>query len=130
MAGIDIAEGLNKAFLASVGAVALTAEKSQQVIDEFVKKGELTVKQGKDLNSELTRKAKEVFDSTVTSATDAALRTHLETMTTEERAAYAAKVAEVSAQIDAEKVKVEVEGDSEPVEEGAEAAEPEPAEAE
>ena len=74
MAGFDIANGLNKAFLASVGAVAATAEKSQQVIDDFVKKGELTVQQGKDLNAELTRKVKETFDTTVSSASDAALR--------------------------------------------------------
>ncbi len=123
MAGFDIANGLNKAFLASVGAVAATAEKSQQVIDDFVKKGELTVQQGKDLNAELTRKVKETFDTTVTSASDAALRAKLEVMTPEERAAYAAKVAEVAAQIEADKVKVEVEGESEPVTDDAEAVE-------
>ncbi len=123
MAGFDIANGLNKAFLASVGAVAATAEKSQQVIDDFVKKGELTVQQGKDLNAELTRKVKETFDTTVSSASDAALRAKLEVMTPEERAAYAAKVAEVAAQIEADKVKVEVEGDSEPAADDAEAVE-------
>lgn len=125
MAGFDIANGLNKAFLASVGAVAITAEKSQEVIEEFVKKGELTVQQGKDLNAELTRKVKETFDTTVSSASDAALRAKLEVMTPEERAAYAAKVAEVAAQIEADKVKVEVEveGDSEPADDDAEAVE-------
>lgn len=127
MAGFDIANGLNKAFLASVGAVAITAEKSQEVIEEFVKKGELTVQQGKDLNAELTRKVKETFDTTVSSASDAALRAKLEVMTPEERAAYAAKVAEVAAQIEADKVKVEVEveGDSEPADDDAEAVEAE-----
>lgn len=128
MAGFDIANGLNKAFLASVGAVAATAEKSQQVIDDFVKKGELTVQQGKDLNAELTRKVKETFDTTVSSASDAALRAKLEVMTPEERAAYAAKVAEVAAQIEADKVKVEVEGDSEPAADDAEAVEADQAE--
>ncbi len=125
MAGFDIVDGLNKAFLASVGAVAVTAEKSQQVIDDFVKKGELTVQQGKDLNAELTRKVKETFDTTVTSASDAALRAKLEVMTPEERAAYAAKVAEVAAQIEADKVKVEVEGESEPAADDTEAVEAE-----
>ncbi len=128
MAGIDIVEGLNKAFLASVGAVAVTAEKSQQVIDDFVKKGELTVQQGKDLNVELTRKAREAFDSTVNSASDAALRAKLETMTPEEREAYAAKVADIAAQIAAEKTEVEVEAETEPADEGAEAVEPDEAE--
>ena len=123
MAGFDIADGLNKAFLASVGAVAITAEKSQEVIDDFVKRGEITVQQGKDLNAELTRKVKETFETTVTNASDAALRAKLEVMTPEERAAYAAKVAEVAAQIEADKVKVEVEGNSEPVADDAEAVE-------
>ncbi len=128
MAGIDIVEGLNKAFLASVGAVAVTAEKSQQVIDDFVKKGELTVQQGKDLNAELTRKAREAFDSTVNSASDAALRAKLETMTPEEREAYAAKVADIAAQIAAEKTEVEVEAETEPADEDSEAVEPDEAE--
>lgn len=102
MAGFDVGDSLYKVFLASVGAVASTAEKSQQVVEEFVKKGELTVEQGRALNSELTRKAKESFDSAVNGATDAALRTKLQAMTPEERAAYAAKVAEMSADLDAE----------------------------
>lgn len=48
-------EGMRKIFLAGVGAVALTAEKSSELIDELVKKGELSVKQGKALNEELRR---------------------------------------------------------------------------
>ncbi len=102
MAGIDVGDSLYKVFLASVGAVATTAEKSQQVVEDFVKKGELTVEQGRALNSELTRKAKESFDSAVSGASDAALRAKLQVMTPEERAAYAAKVAEVSAAIEAD----------------------------
>ena len=35
MAGIDIMGGLNKAFLATVGAVAITAEKSQQAVEDL-----------------------------------------------------------------------------------------------
>ncbi|MFR3997396.1 MAG: hypothetical protein ACLTZW_00245 [Paratractidigestivibacter faecalis] len=38
MAGIDIMGGLNKAFLATVGAVAITAEKSQQAVEDLVKR--------------------------------------------------------------------------------------------
>ena len=72
MAGFDISDGIYKAFLAGVGAVASGAEKGQQVIDEFVKKGQITVEQGKNLNSELTRKVKETFDATVSGASDSA----------------------------------------------------------
>lgn len=110
MSEFDVTEGLKKLFLASVGAVAMGAEKSQEVVDELVRKGELTVDQGKTLNQELTRKAREVIDGTA----DKALRSRLEAMTPEERAAYAAKVAEMSAEIDARSVKVDVEDGAEP----------------
>lgn len=105
MAGIDIMGGLNKAFLATVGAVAITAEKSQHAVEDLVKKGELTVQQGKSLNQELSRKAKEAAQET----TDGALRAFLEALSDEDRAAYAAKVAQMAADIEAAKVTVDVE---------------------
>ena len=105
MAGIDIMGGLNKAYLATVGAVAITAEKSQQAVEDLVKKGELTVQQGKSLNQELSRKAKEAAQET----TDGALRAFLEALSDEDRAAYAAKVAQMAADIEAAKVTVDVE---------------------
>lgn len=105
MAGIDIMGGLNKAFLATVGAVAITAEKSQQAVEDLVKKGELTVQRGKSLNQELSRKAKEAAQET----TDGALRAFLEALSDEDRAAYAAKVAQMAADIEAAKVTVDVE---------------------
>lgn len=105
MAGIDIMGGLNKAFLATVGAVAITAEKSQQAVEDLVKKGELTVQQGKSLNQELSRKAKEAAQET----TDGALRAFLEALSDEDRAAYAAKVTQMTADIEAAKVTVDVE---------------------
>lgn len=105
MARIDIMGGLNKAFLATVGAVAITAEKSQQAVEDLVKKGELTVQQGKSLNQELSRKAKEAAQET----TDGALRAFLEALSDEDRAAYAAKVAQMAADIEAAKVTVDVE---------------------
>lgn len=51
----NISDDLKKIVLAGIGAVATTAEKSKQVLDELVKKGELTVEQGKVLNEELKR---------------------------------------------------------------------------
>ena len=45
-----IAEAARTAFLAGVGAVAFGAEKTTEFVDTLVKKGELTVDQGKDLN--------------------------------------------------------------------------------
>ena len=53
MADFDLGEGLRRVFLAGVGALATgvelgqqSFEKSQQIVDGLVKKGELTVEQG------------------------------------------------------------------------------------
>ena len=61
-----LSEGLKTIFLAGVGAVAVTAEKSKEIIDDLVKKGELTMEQGKVLNEELKRDIKEKVKETVT----------------------------------------------------------------
>lgn len=50
---------MKKVLLAGIGAVATTAEKSKEMVDGFVKKGEITVEQGKILNEELMRNIKE-----------------------------------------------------------------------
>lgn len=114
----DMSETARKVFLAGVGAVAMSAEKSSQLIDDLVKKGEITVEQGKALNEELKHKA-----STVSSDTEASiLRGRMRVMTPEEREAYAAKVSQIKDDLNAEPVEVE----AEPVEE-AEDVEPEAA---
>ena len=105
MAGFDLGEGVRKIFLVGVGAIATGAEKSQQIIDDLVKKGELTVEQGKDLNDELSRKAAKVASNTQ----DNFLRMRLENMTPEERAAYAKKVSEIAADIETKATTVEAE---------------------
>ncbi len=55
-------DGIKKLVLMGIGAVAVTAEKSQQIVDELVKKGEITVEQGKELNQELKRSVKKSFE--------------------------------------------------------------------
>lgn len=47
---------LKNILLAGIGSIALTYEKSESVINELVRKGELTVNQGKELNEELREK--------------------------------------------------------------------------
>lgn len=59
----DFGEGLRKIFLAGVGALAATAEKGQEIVNNLVARGELTVEQGKKLNSELAHKASEKTSS-------------------------------------------------------------------
>ena len=56
---MDITEGIKKIFLAGVGAVATTGEAAKNLIDTLVEKGELTVEQGKILNEEMKKNAKE-----------------------------------------------------------------------
>ncbi|MGN0056117.1 MAG: phasin family protein [Atopobiaceae bacterium] len=104
---LDPVDVIRKTFLAGVGAVATGAEKSQELVNDLVRKGELTVEQGKTLNEELTRKA----SSAIYDTQDALLRGKMESMTPDERAAYAKKVADMAADIDskAKTVHVDVE---------------------
>lgn len=62
----NFSDDLKKLLLAGVGAVALTAEKSKEVIEELVKKGELTVEQGKVLNEELKHNVAEKLREPIT----------------------------------------------------------------
>ena len=55
----QLSDNIKKLLLLGIGAAALTAEKSKEMIDELVKKGELTVDQGKVINEELKHKASE-----------------------------------------------------------------------
>lgn len=120
-----IADVARKAFLVGVGAVAYGAEKTGALVDELVKKGELTVDQGKGLNRELTVKAKDA----VNGAQDSVLRARLSTMTPEERAAFVARAQSLASDLDAadaakaakaeDATKVDVEDDT-PADDGAE----------
>ena len=55
---MELGEGLKKILLVGIGTAAVTAEKSKEILDELVKKGELTVEQGKVLNQELKHNIK------------------------------------------------------------------------
>lgn len=60
-----LSDSLRKIVLVGIGAMATTTEKCTEIIDELVKKGEVTVEQGKVLNEELKRNlnnAKENFN--------------------------------------------------------------------
>lgn len=56
-----LSDGLKKILLAGIGTAATTAEKSKEILDDMVKKGELTVEQGKVLNQELKHNIKETM---------------------------------------------------------------------
>ncbi|MFT9056123.1 MAG: hypothetical protein ABF449_05795 [Ethanoligenens sp.] len=48
---------LRKLLLAGIGSVASTYEKAEGIVDELVKKGEIAVNEGKELNEELKKKS-------------------------------------------------------------------------
>lgn len=97
-----LSEEMRKIFLAGLGAVAVTAEKSKAIVDELVKKGEVTVEQGKVLNEELkhhvSEKVKEHVTVNITTPGDVeSVKEAVTKMTPEERAAVKAKIAEMDA---------------------------------
>ena len=87
---------------------ALGAEKSQEVVSDLVKKGELTVEQGKMVNEELRQKFRDATDD----ASQAMLTAKLKAMSSEERAAWVSNVQNIASKLDAETVEVEVEDDA------------------
>ena len=58
-----IGDGFKDIFLAGVGAMAITGEKAKDLVDTLISKGELTVDQGKQINTELKRKADAAVES-------------------------------------------------------------------
>ena len=61
----QLGEGIRKLIFAGVGAVAEPKEKTEAVVRELIKKGELTVEQGKVLNEELKHNIKEAIRENV-----------------------------------------------------------------
>lgn len=88
-----IGDGFKNIFLAGIGAMAITGEKSKELVDQLVAKGELTVDQGKQINSELQHKANEATQG----VRDGALEARMAAMSPEERERFAAKAAEIAA---------------------------------
>ena len=50
---MTISDGFKKLTLAAIGAGAITYEKTSEILGHLVEKGEITVDQGKIINSEL-----------------------------------------------------------------------------
>lgn len=88
----NIGDGFKDIFFAGIGALAITGEKAKEVVDQLIAKGEITVDQGKQLNSELTRKVGEA----ATNVRYATLEARMKAMSAEERAEFVAKAAEIA----------------------------------
>lgn len=72
--GMDLTDGFKKLALAAVGAGAITYEKTSQIVDQLVKKGEITVDQGRAMNQELKHNVKEAAEKQKQDFRDAAAR--------------------------------------------------------
>ena len=91
----QLGEIIRKLILAGIGAAVATKEKSEEVLKELVKKGELTVEQGKVLNEELKHNIKEAIKKNVTvnvSSPDDALMNAVDTMDEDQLAALKARI--------------------------------------
>ena len=85
-----ISDSMKKILLAGIGAAATTAEKSKEILDDLVKKGELTVEQGKVLNEELKHNVKQTFKKEAQDPDDV-----LKVMTLEQIEALKAAIADM-----------------------------------
>ena len=92
----QITEGFKDIFLAGIGAMAVTGEKAKDLVDQLIERGELTVEQGKQVNSELTHKASEKVDEIGVDV----LERFMKTLSPEQRAEFAKKAAEFAAKPD------------------------------
>ena len=121
-----LTDGLKKVVLAGIGTVAVTAEKSKEIIDEMAKRGQQTVEQGKVLNQELKHNIKETVKKTVGGTeevpTQEALAAMLDKMTPEQITELKEKLAAAEEAKAAEKADAAEEKEAEevPAEETAE----------
>ncbi len=92
----NVTDPFRQIFLAGVGALAMGADKTQEILDTLIKKGQITVDQGKEIASELKADA----DESTADLRDEIIRAQMQTMTKEQRDAFAARVAEIAANVD------------------------------
>ena len=129
---MELGEGIKKILLAGIGTAAVTAEKSKEVLDELVKKGELTVEQGKVLNQELKHNIKESVKKnvnvTLKPSNPDELKEVLGKMTPDQLAALKEQISKMQAKdVDAEET-AEEEEEAEEAEESKEEYEDDPQE--
>lgn len=91
-------EELRKLVLAGIGAVAETQGKAKVLLEDLVKKGEITVEEGKVFNEELKHKVKTKIKDGLDEVIDIrenSLSEKLDEMTEDELAELKAKLAEM-----------------------------------
>lgn len=122
----DLMDGVRNLVLMNIGAVATAADKSREVADALIARGERAVDEGKTLNEELTHKVTSTVKETSDKGIDVLLKAHLAALDPEERADFVARVAGLASDVsDGDATHVEVEDASD--EAASEAAADEPA---
>ena len=91
----NLESDLKKVLLAGIGALATTVEKSKDIVDELVKKGEITVEQGKALKEELKHDIQEQKEEKESAACAADVTEKLEHLNAEDLAKIKEKLAEL-----------------------------------
>lgn len=119
----SLGEGLKKIILAGIGTAATTVEKSKDILDDMVKKGELTVEQGKVLNQELKHNIKETVKNNVNVSMKASTPEELEEMLADMTPEQLAQLKEKLAEVEANKAKVANEPEEEESEEAVDSEE-------
>lgn len=122
---MELGEGLKKILLVGIGTAAVTAEKSKEILDELVKKGELTVEQGKVLNQELKHNIKSTVKTAADSVKESAARKNeqeelkatISKLTPEQLAAVKAQIESMQAEAAEEKAETAEEPAEEAVQE-------------
>ena len=111
---MELGDGLKKLLLAGVGTVAVTAEKSREILDE------LAVEQGKVLNQELKHNIKETIKTKTSSSAEAPkedIRDTLSKLSPEQLAELKEQILKMEAPKAGEEKKEEISEDKEPAEE-------------
>ena len=91
----NLESDIKKVLLAGIGALATTVEKSKEMIEELVKKGEITVEQGKALNEELKHDLQAKTDEKKSTVYAEEVKEKLEHLNAEDLAKIKEKLAEL-----------------------------------
>ena len=94
----DLGSDAKKIFLAGLGALSSAADKGEEIVDKLVSKGEITVEEGRQLNSALAHKVQAGAEN----LRGGVLLKYMKSMTVEQRKEFVKKVVEISDQLDKE----------------------------
>lgn len=93
-----ITDGFRDIFLAGVGALAMTGEKTKEVLEELIARGQISVEQGRKINEELSRRGAEKASELHTES----IRAFVKALPADERKKLMEELGKVAEEADAE----------------------------